>query len=89
MLQDVIDNLRGSMDEIRAILRRERPDKKKTSVLALQKLCDECESEYGIKAALTMNESDKTVPEKIWEIILDNTFEAVTNALKYSKCKTK
>ena len=36
-----------------------------------------------------MNESDKTVPEKIWEIILDNTFEAVTNALKYSKCKTK
>ena len=88
MLQDVIDNLRGSMDEIRAILRRERPDKKKTSVLALQKLCDECESEYGIKAALTMNESDKTVPEKIWEIILDNTFEAVTNALKYSKCKT-
>lgn len=89
MLQDVIDNLRGSMDEIRAILRRERPDKKKTSVLALQKLCDECESEYGIKAALTMNESDKTVPKKIREIILDNTFEAVTNALKYSKCKTK
>ena len=45
---------------------------------------------YGIKKdALTMNESDKTVPEKIREIILDNTFEAVTNALKYSKCKTK
>ena len=33
-----------------------------------------------------LDEIGRTIPENIWEIILDNTFEAVTNALKYSGC---
>lgn len=86
MLQDVIDNLRGSMDEIRVILRNEKPDKKRMAMKSLQALLDECEEQYNIKTSLKLEQEDREIPEKIWEIILDNSFEAVTNSLKYSGC---
>ena len=86
ILQEVIDNLRGSMDEIRVIIRNERPDKKRMALKSLHALLTECEEGYGIKTTLNISESDREIPENIWEIILDNTFEAVTNALKYSGC---
>ena len=86
ILQEVIDNLRGSMDEIRVIIRNERPDKKRMALKSLQALCAECEEQYNIKANLEVQADDKEIPEKIWDIILDNAFEAVTNALKYSGC---
>ena len=86
ILQEVIDNLRGSMDEIRVIIRNERPDKKRMALKSIQALLSECEEEYGIKTSLEISHDDREIPENIWEIILDNAFEAVTNALKYSKC---
>ncbi len=86
ILQEVIDNLRGSMDEIRVIIRNERPDKKRMALKSLQALCAECEEQYNIKANLEVQADDKEIPENIWDIILDNSFEAVTNALKYSGC---
>jgi len=86
MAQAVIDNLRTSMDEIRTILRREKPDKKQMALLQLIGLCEECEKKYGIQAEVKFEGEDKEIPEMMWEVILDNTFEAVTNALKYSKC---
>ena len=86
IFQEVIDNLRGSMDEIRVIIRNERPDKKRMALKSLQALCAECEEQYNIKANLEVQADDKEIPENIWDIILDNAFEAVTNALKYSGC---
>ena len=86
ILQEVIDNLRGSMDEIRVIIRNERPDKKRMALKSLQALCSECEEQYNIKTTLDVKADDKTIPENIWDVILDNSFEAVTNALKYSGC---
>ena len=86
ILQEVIDNLRGSMDEIRVIIRNERPDKKRMALKSLQALCAECEEQYNIKVNLEVQADDKEIPENIWDIILDNAFEAVTNALKYSGC---
>ena len=88
ILQDVIDNLRGSMDEIRVIIRNERPDKKRMALTSLQTLCSECEEKYQINMELTVDGDEKVIPEPVWEVILDNTFEAVTNALKYSGCDT-
>lgn len=86
ILQEVIDNLRGSMDEIRVILRNEKPDKKRMALMSLQTLCEECEEQYHIQTVLEVEQEEGVIPEKIWEIILDNTFEAVTNSLKYSGC---
>lgn len=86
ILQEVIEHLRGSMDEIRILLRRERPDRKRKAVLSLQLLCAECEEKYGIHTDLSLSDEAGRITEPIWEIILDNTFEAVTNALKYAEC---
>jgi signal transduction histidine kinase len=86
IVQGVIDTLRTSMDEIRGILRREKPDKKRRALLQLIGLCEECKQKYGIQADVRIDGEDKEVAETLWEVILDNTFEAVTNALKYAKC---
>lgn len=86
IVQEVIDNLRGSMDEIRVILKNERPDRKKSAIKSLEALCEECEKEYRIKTTFDYELGDKEIPDAIWEVILDNTFEAVTNSLKHSGC---
>ena len=86
ILQGVIDNLRGSMDEIRALLRKERPSKSRMSLLQLQSLCDDCNNKYNIEANLLLNGDQNKIPEVIWDIILDNSVEAVSNVLKYANC---
>ena len=85
MLQAVIDQMRSGMDEIRAILRKERPEKKDQSMLQLYKLCEEC-NEKGVETKLETKGDVSLVPEKLWDIILDNAFEAVTNSMRYAKC---
>lgn len=85
MVQAVIDNLRTGMDEIRVILRRERPEKYKMALLQLRKLCEEC-SRMGVNARLYTEGELENVSEQYLEIILDNAVEAVSNALKYAKC---
>ena len=86
MIQAVIDQLRFSMDEIRGILRKERPEKKELALLQLYKLCEDC-NQKGVEATLETEGDASLVPEGAWEILLDNAFEAVTNAMKYAKCK--
>ena len=86
IMQAVIDTLRQSMDEIRLILRKERPDRQQATLLQISSLCQECQDKYGITTTLEVEGDKEKVPEKIWGIIRDNTFEAVTNALRYAKC---
>ncbi len=85
MIQAVIDQLRGGMDEIRAILRKERPKKYKLAALQLEKLCEDCRKK-GVAAELVIEGELSKVPEKYLEIILDNAYEAVSNSMKYAKC---
>jgi signal transduction histidine kinase len=73
------------MDEIREILRKERPDKYKLAALQLQGLCDDCKK-IGINATCNISGNLWDTPPKYLEIILDNAFEAVSNALKYAHC---
>lgn len=86
MLQGVIDQLRTGMDEIREILRKERPEKKRMALIQLYELCEDC-NKKGVEAELTTEGELSTVSNEAWEVILDNCFEAVTNSMKYSKCK--
>ncbi|MBR3598355.1 MAG: hypothetical protein IKL53_00600, partial [Lachnospiraceae bacterium] len=78
MIQAVIDQLRGGMDEIRAILRKERPKKYKLAILQLEKLCEDCKQK-GVEAELITEGELSEVPDKYLEIILDNAYEAVSN----------
>lgn len=85
MIQTVIDQLRDGMDEIRAILRKERPKKYKLAMLQLEKLCEDCRTK-GVRAQFITEGELSQVPEKYLEIILDNAYEAVSNSMKYAKC---
>lgn len=85
MIQAVIDQLRGGMDEIREILRKERPKKYKLAILQLEKLCEDCRLK-GVEAELITEGELKEIPEKYLEVILDNAYEAVSNSMKYAKC---
>ncbi len=85
MVQAVIDELRSGMDEIRVILRNERPKKYKLAVLQLEKLCEDCRRK-GVEAELITEGELKNIPEKYLEVILDNAYEAVSNSMKYAKC---
>lgn len=85
MIQAVIDQLRGGMDEIRAILRNERPRKYKLAVLQLEKLCEDCRAR-GVDAELITEGDLNGIPENYLEVILDNAYEAVSNSMKYAKC---
>ncbi len=86
MLQGVIDQLRTGMDEIREILRKERPEKKRMALLQLYELCEDCNSK-GVETDLSTEGELSVISNEIWEVILDNCFEAVTNSMKYSKCR--
>ena len=86
MIQAVIDQLRTGMDEIRAILRKERPEKKRLAMVQLTNLCEDC-NDKGVEAELTTEGDVSLITDKQWEIILDNAYEAVSNSMKYSKCK--
>lgn len=85
MIQAVIDQLRSGMDEIRLILRKERPQKYRLAILQLENLCEDCRRK-GVEAELITEGELKAVPEKYLEIILDNAYEAVSNSMKYAKC---
>ena len=86
ILGRVTQSLREGMDEIRAVLRSERPDGKRMALLGLNLLCEECKSQYGIDAQLTMEGDSGRISEKMWSVIYDNCCEAVTNAMKYAQC---
>jgi len=85
-LQAIIDNLRGSMDEIRAALRHEKSEAHNLALPQLKALCDNCKDKYDIDAELVVEGNCGHIPANLWEVILDSTFEAFSNALKYSKC---
>lgn len=85
MIQAVIDQLRSGMDEIRAILRKERPEKYRLALLQLEKLCGEC-CRKGVETRLLTEGELSEIPEQYLEIILDNAYEAVSNSMKYAEC---
>ena len=85
MVQAVIDQLRTGMDEIRAILRKERPEKKDLALLQLYKLCEDCNNK-GVETEFEKEGDIAQIPDTLWEVILDNAYEAVSNAMKYARC---
>lgn len=86
MIQSVIDQLRTGMDEIRGILRKERPEKKELALLQIYKLCEDC-NDKGVETELETEGDVSLIADDLWEVILDNAFEAVSNSMKYAKCK--
>ncbi len=85
MISVVIDRLRSGMDETRMILRKERREKQKMAHTQLPELSEDC-IDKGVETVLITEGDMEAIPNNMWEIMLDNTFEAVTNSMKYSRC---
>ena len=55
-------------------------------MVQLYNLCEDCNSK-GVEAELQTEGDTSLITDRQWEVILDNAFEAVSNSMKYSKCR--
>lgn len=85
-LQVIIDHLRGSMDEIRQILREEKPKSSQMNELKLRSFCKEFEVQYDIGVHLILEGDLQKIMDPLWKVLFECIFEAFSNALKYAKC---
>ncbi len=83
-LSVAIENLRGSVDSIRAALREERPQRFESSAAELKELLDRFSANYGIKAELLIDGDTERISAPILSCIKDNLTEALTNTIKHS-----
>ncbi len=79
-----IENLRGSVDSIRAALREERPRRSAASAAELKELLDRFSANYGIKTELLTDGDTDRISAPILSCIRDNLTEALTNTIKHS-----
>ncbi len=83
-LQTVIENLRGSVDEIRAALREERPKRASASAAELKEMLEHFSVNYQIKTALSVEGDAEKISPPIWICLKDNLTESLTNTVKHS-----
>ncbi len=86
IVDEVVAVQRHSMDEIRALLRREKPDAAEISLNTLKGLLLNFSANYDVATDLQTSGDVSHIPAHYWGILLENTAEALTNALKYSGC---
>ena len=56
------------------------------ALLQFYKLCEDCNNK-GVETEFQREGDITQIPDSMWEVILDNAFEAVSNAMKYARCK--
>lgn len=86
MIADVISALRESVDEIRMLLRNEKPSAELLNIRKLKTLYLDFTDKYEIETNFTVNGDLQKVPFECWGVLIDNTIEALSNSLKYAKC---
>lgn len=80
----VKDNLKEGMESIRSTLRNIKPAPEQLGINRLKLMLEEFSLNNAIKTALFYKGSLDNITHLQWKIIMDNTKEALTNALKYS-----
>lgn len=80
----VTENLKGGMESIRSTLRNIKPAPEQLGVNRLKLMLEEFSMNHAIKTTLSYAGSLDAITHFQWKIIMDNTKEALTNALKYS-----
>jgi signal transduction histidine kinase len=86
MISDVIAALRESVDEIRYLLRNEKPSADLLNIGRLRALLSDFTDKYDIETSLVVEGDAGRVPIDIYGILYDNTIEALSNSLKYARC---
>ena len=83
-LETAIENLRGSVDDIRAALREERPPRSSASAAELKEMLERFAVNYRIKTDFSVEGDAERIPPPIWSCIKENLTEALTNTVKHS-----
>lgn len=83
-LETAIENLRGSVDDIRAALREERPKRSSRSAAELKEMLERFAVDYRIKTDFSIEGNPEKISASIWTCIKENLTEALTNTVKHS-----
>lgn len=83
-LDTAIENLRGSVDSIRAALREERPKRGTAAAAEIKELLTRFTLDYNIKATLSVEGAAEKISPQIWSCIKENLIESLTNTVKHS-----
>lgn len=84
IIATVTDNLREGMESIRSTLRNIKPAPEQLGINRLKLMLEEFSLNNSIKTSLLYKGRLDAITHLQWKIIMDNTKEALTNALKYS-----
>ncbi|KOA18203.1 sensor histidine kinase DesK [Clostridium homopropionicum DSM 5847] len=85
MLQNTIDILREGMESIRSTLRNIKPPMQQLGINKLKLIVSEFQLSSGMKVILIYDNKIEKIAHQHWKVINDNTKEALTNSIKYSK----
>lgn len=83
-LSTAIENLRGSVDDIRAALREERPKRGVTNAAELREMLERFSVDYEIKTDFSIEGDADRISPQILICIRENLAEALTNTIKHS-----
>ena len=84
IIETVTENLKEGMESIRSTLRNIKPAPEQLGINRLKLMMEEFSLNSSIKTSLSYKGSLDAITHLQWKIIMDNTKEALTNALKYS-----
>lgn len=92
MLTVVTKNLRDGTDSIREILKNTKPDLSSLNINSIKMLALETENKSGVKIDLIYDKDTNIITSVMWNVILANIRESLTNMMRYSqatKCVIK
>lgn len=84
ILESIIDNLRNGMDDIRATLRRIKPEQSQISVNNLKKELEEFSKKSNIETELSLEGDLSEINLVYWRGLMECVNEILTNSIKYS-----
>lgn len=84
MLDGITNNLRYGMDDIRATLRKIKPENTEMGVNNLKSILDEFSKEFKIENRITFEGDIDEINFVYWKVILDCLKETLTNIIKHS-----
>ncbi|MDO5577632.1 MAG: hypothetical protein Q4F84_11205, partial [Fibrobacter sp.] len=79
-----VECLRNGVDEIRMSLREERPQKLFLGIGQITSMLKEFELTYNISTQFTCDKQPDGISTEIWQCIIENLEESLTNMLKHS-----
>jgi signal transduction histidine kinase len=85
MVTVVTENLREGTDSIREILKNTKPDLSSLNLNSIKMLTLETENASGVKIDLEYSKDINTITSAMWNVIVANIRESLTNMMRYSK----